>query len=103
MRLLLAASLLSACLLTACHTCCHVPPLPAARNDFMKEFQARAAKFNAVVSLPQFETTTNEIAATVKATIAGGNAALDRIGALKPGEVAFANTVRALDDAGFQS
>src|SRR5437879_448992 len=69
----------------------------------MKEFQARAAKFNSVVSLPQFETTTNEIAATVKATIAGGNAALDRIGALQAGEVTFANTVRALDDTGFQS
>ncbi len=69
----------------------------------MKEFQARAKKFNAVVALPIFETTTNEVFATVKKTIAEGNAALDRIGALKADKVNFQNTVRALDDIGFQT
>ncbi len=68
------------------------------KNDFLKEFQTRAAKFNSAVALPVFETTTNEIAATVKKTIADGNAALDRIGQLAPAEVGFNNTLRALDD-----
>jgi thimet oligopeptidase len=39
---------------------------------------------------------------TLKQTLAVGNAALDRVGALKPGEVTFENTVRALDDIGYQ-
>ena len=68
------------------------------KNDFLKEFQTRAAKFNSAVALPVFETTTNEIAATVKKTIADGNAALDRIGQLAPAAVDFNNTLRALDD-----
>jgi Zn-dependent oligopeptidase len=38
----------------------------------------------------------------VRQTIAVGNAALDRIGALKPGKVTFENTIRALDDIGYQ-
>ena len=72
-------------------------------HDPLKEFQARAAKFNSVVALPTFETTTNEITATVKRTIAAGDAALDRIGKLAAGEVNFNNTIRALDDMGFES
>lgn len=72
-------------------------------HDFLTDFQTRAAKFNSVIALPQFETTTNEITATVQKTIADGNAALDRIGQLAPAAVAFNNTVRALDDMGFQS
>ena len=52
--------------------------------------------------MPQFETTTNEIRFNLRQTIAVGNAALDRLGALKPREVTFDNTVRALDDIGYQ-
>jgi thimet oligopeptidase len=84
--------------LTACHS---VPPQPAAA-DQLKEFQKRAAQFNSVVTVPTFETTTNEIAVTLTNTIAAGNAALDRIGGLAPAEINFANTVRALDDLNFQ-
>ena len=69
----------------------------------MKEFQDRAAKFNSVVSLPDLETTTNAITATVKQTIASGNAALDRIGKLTPAEVNFKNTFLALDEMSAQS
>jgi thimet oligopeptidase len=83
--------------LTACHS---VPPQPAGVADKLKEFQQRAAQFNAVVTLPVFETTTNEIAAALTNTIAAGNAALGRIGGLAPDAVNFANTVRALDDLG---
>jgi thimet oligopeptidase len=68
----------------------------------MREFRKRAATFNAIITLPQFETTTNEIRFSLRQTLAVGNAALDRVGALKPGEVTFENTVRALDDIGYQ-
>ena len=68
----------------------------------LPEFQKKAEKFNEVVTVPTFETTTNEIAATLTNTIAAGNAALDRVGKLTPAGVNFANTVRALDDLGFQ-
>jgi Zn-dependent oligopeptidase len=65
-------------------------------------FKQAAAKFKSVVSVPQFELTTNEVRATVRQTIAVANAALDRVAALKPGQVAFENTALALDDIGYQ-
>lgn len=67
----------------------------------LSEFQRKARAFNSVISLPEFETTTNEIAVAVRKTIAEGNAALDRMAALKPEAASFGNTVRALDDLGF--
>jgi Zn-dependent oligopeptidase len=75
---------------------------PPATTDRLLEFEERAAAFHAVVSIPSFETTTNEIAATITNAIRAATAALDRVGALGPGEVTFNNTVRALDDVGFQ-
>ncbi len=89
------AATLAACSSLKKNDCC-------APNPFA-EFQNRAAKFNSVVALPQFETTPEEIAATATATIAAGNTALDRIGKLGAGEVAFANTIVALDDMNFQT
>jgi thimet oligopeptidase len=74
----------------------------AATADNLKEFRKRAAKFGSVVALPQFELTTNEIRGSVRQTIAVANAALDRVGALKPSEVTFQNTLRALDDTAYQ-
>ena len=68
----------------------------------LREFQQRAAKYNSVITLPQFETTTNEVATTLRQTIANGNAALDKIGALQPKQVTFKNTVVSLDDAAYQ-
>jgi thimet oligopeptidase len=75
---------------------------PTNQTDRLHDFRRRAATFSAVITLPQFETTTNELRFTLKQTLAVGNAALDRVGALKPGEVTFENTVRALDDIGYQ-
>src|ERR1039458_3470690 len=75
---------------------------PTNQADRLKEFKKRAAVFNAVISVPQFEMTTNAIRFALKQTIAVGNAALDRLGALKTREVTFENTVRALDDIGYQ-
>ena len=82
-----------ATILTACH---HVKPTPATSADLLQEFQHRAAKFHSVVTIPTFETTTNEIQTTGQSTIAAGNAALDRIGKLGAGEVTFANTGKKL-------
>ena len=75
---------------------------PASQPDGLREFQKRAEKFKSIVSLPQFETTTNEVRASVRQTIAAGNAALDIIGSLKPNKVNFKNTILALDDSGYQ-
>jgi thimet oligopeptidase len=82
--------------------CAGVPKPKPIPTGSLAAFQKKAEKFNEVVTVPTFETTTNEIAATLTNTIAAGNAALDRIGKLAPAEVNFANTVRALDDLGFQ-
>ena len=68
----------------------------------LADFQAAATEFNSIVTLPVFETTTNEVAATVAKTIADGNAALDRIGKLGENKVRFKNTFVALDDLNFQ-
>ncbi len=98
MRYQVIPLLLLFCLLLPC--VCLAPPANPA--DRLKEFKKRAAAFKAVITLPQFETTTNEIRFNVRQTIAVGNAALNRIGATSPGEVTFENTVRALDDLGYQ-
>ncbi len=67
----------------------------------LADFQQAAAKFNSVVTVPTFEKTTNDVAATVAQTIAEGNAALDTIGKLTPAQVNFTNTFIALDDVNF--
>ena len=84
-----------ASLFTACST---VQPTGGHSLISLGDFQKRAAQFHSVVTVPTFETTTNEIAATANAAIAVGNAALDRIGQLGAGQVTFANTIVALDD-----
>ena len=85
---------------TACN---HMKPEPATiPRESLAAFQARAAQFNSVVSLPSFETEPDQIQSTVTNAIRSGNAALDRIGQLAASEVNFTNTVRALDDLGFQ-
>jgi thimet oligopeptidase len=81
-------------------TVCMAQPTNSAAR--LEEFKKRAARFKSVISLPQFETTTNEVLAAVKQTIASGNGALDRIGALDPRKVTFDNTVLALDDLGYR-
>ena len=75
---------------------------PTNQADQLKAFKKRAAAFNAIITVPQFEMSTNAIRFTLRQTITVGNAALDRLGALQPREVTFENTVRALDDIGYQ-
>ena len=84
--------------MTACSTVPKPKPIP---TGSLEQFQRRAEKFNEAVSLPAFETSSNAVAATADKIIADGNAALDRIGALKPDAVNFTNTVRALDDMNY--
>src|SRR6266567_612627 len=71
---------------------------PTNPPDPLRELKRRAAKFNCILSLPHFELTTNEVRASVRQTISVGSNALDRIGGLKPRQVTFENSVRALDD-----
>jgi Zn-dependent oligopeptidase len=91
-----------ALLLTALMGCAAVkriwPPQPA---DPLAAFQARAAQYHSVITLPEFETTPEAVQATVDRTIAAGNAALDTIGHLRPGEANFRNTIGELDDIGY--
>jgi thimet oligopeptidase len=81
--------------------CSSVPKPKPIPTGSLEKFQARAEKFNEVVTVPTFETTTNEVAATADKTIADGNAGLDRIGKLDASEVNFTNTIVALDDVGY--
>jgi thimet oligopeptidase len=80
--------------------CTHVRPKAAAVRT-LESFQASAAKYNSIVALPTFETTTNQILVTLTNTIADGDAMLDRIGQLRGDQVNFASTFVALDDLGF--
>ncbi len=90
-----------AAIVAGCSTETEAPrPMPV-EHDTLVGFQQEADKFNSIISLPDFETTTNAIELSVKTTIAGANAALDQIGRLQPPEVNFKNTLRALDDVNY--
>jgi thimet oligopeptidase len=89
--------------LSACSTGRQNSVSPATDAKTLADYQLEAEKFRSVISLPEFEKTTNDIAQSVKAAIAAGNQALDRIGSLAPAQVTFNNTVRALDDAIWQA
>lgn len=93
-----------ASILVGCSSVRHPQPLVVVKptpTGNLEEFTGRAVKFNSVVALPTFETTTNEVNGTVTNAIAEATAALDRIGKLSANEVNFTNTVRALDDLGY--
>lgn len=96
------SSLAFVSILAGCRSVSPVPaPTPIAEGN-LQEFISRTEKFNSVISVPTFETTTNQINAAVEKAIANGNTALDRIGKLATTEVNFANTVCALDNLGSQ-
>jgi thimet oligopeptidase len=81
--------------------CSSVPKPKPIPTGSLGEFQKKAEKFNEIVTVPAFETMPDAVAATATNVIAAGDAALDCIGRLKPGEVDFTNTIRALDDIGY--
>ena len=74
---------------------------PESSPKTLEQFQAEAAKYNSLLSLPKFEQTPEQVKAAVTNAINTANAELDRIGKLRPGEATFGNTVRALDDLGY--
>ena len=99
MNFRILALLLAIAVAAGCSTTTKPKAIP---TGSLKKFEKRAAKFHEVVTLPTFETTTNAVNVTANKVIKDGNTALDTIGALKPGEVNFVNTIRALDDMGYE-
>lgn len=91
--------LLTTAVLNGCSTAPKPKAVPAGS---LSDFQKRAEKFHSVVSLPPFETTPEAVQAAGDEAIRAGNAALDAIGKLQPNEVNLTNTLRALDDLGYQ-
>lgn len=71
-------------------------------TDALRDFEQRAAKFNAVITLPHFETTSNEVRTTLNQAIDAGNVGLDRLASQNPRKLTFNSTVRALDDVAYQ-
>jgi thimet oligopeptidase len=90
-----------AVVLASCSETPQAPPAMSTDHKTLVDFQQEAARFNSIISVPDFETTTNAIALSAKATIDHANAALDEIGRLNPSDVNFNNTLRALDDVNF--
>ena len=70
---------------------------PAPKLQF-RELQDQAARFNSVLTLPDWETTPAQLDANVDAAIADANHQLDAIARVDPKGATFENTVRALDD-----
>ncbi len=85
--------------LTACADAAAPTNAPA---NALKDFKKRAAEFNSLIVLPQFETATNQVGVAIRQTVLFGNAALNSIAALQPDEVTFKNTIQALDDISYE-
>jgi len=81
--------------------CANLPPPQPVPLGSLEDFQRRAAGFHEVVTVPTFEKTPAEVAATADQVIAQGNAAMDQIGKVSADQVNFTNTIRALDDANY--
>jgi len=67
----------------------------------LAQLQEQAAKFNTVLTPLNWETTLEQIASVADAAIAAASGKLDEIGKLTSSQLTFDNTVRALDDIGF--
>ncbi len=67
------------------------------------DFKEAAEKANVVLTVPEFPGDVEGVSALAPAAIAKANKALDAIGQLEPKAVTFANTVRALDDLGWEA
>ncbi|HEY0793162.1 MAG TPA: M3 family metallopeptidase [Chthoniobacterales bacterium] len=64
----------------------------------LAQWQEKARTFNAFLTVPTFESTPEQIAAAADQAISEADQAYDAIGRLKPDEVTFTNTIKALDD-----
>jgi thimet oligopeptidase len=83
--------------------CKSAPPPEPSHPLALSELQQQAARFNTVIAVPAFETTTNALWQSTLGTITNANHSLDRIGRLGPHEVNFTNTIRALDDVAYEA
>src|ERR1700733_1092916 len=82
--------------LTGCTTVQKIWQHPPA--DPLAAFQERAAKYNAVVTVPTFETTPEAVYTTADKTINDGNAALEGSGQVRTGADNLMNTIGDMDD-----
>jgi thimet oligopeptidase len=67
----------------------------------LASFQKQAAKFNATLQIPEFETTPQMASNAVEQTIARANAALDDLAKQDPAKVGFSETFHTLDDINY--
>ena len=76
--------------------------LASEEHPTLANYEKAAKQFHSIISVPKFEKTPAAITDTVKQTMATtANAELAKIGKLQPNQVNFQNTVRALDDIGY--
>jgi thimet oligopeptidase len=66
-------------------------------------FQEAAAHANAVLTVPHWDQTPEEVGNSIKDAIATANAALDRVGSQDLSKVTFQSTIVALDDLSYQA
>ena len=98
MRIKQLAGLAPAFLLAACanHSSKNAAATPPTMT--LAQFQTQAAQFKNIITVPDYETSPAAVKRSLETTIADADAALNRIGQLRPAELTFANTVGALDD-----
>jgi len=83
---------------------CSTPSTPTGKGPVsLAGAKLRAAQFGSTLTIPTFETRPAQIEASIGRAIAEADAALDKVGKLKAGEVTFDNTIRALDDIGHRA
>jgi Zn-dependent oligopeptidase len=68
----------------------------------LTQLQEQAAKFNTVLTPFDWESTPEQITSEADGAIASANRELDNIGKLTASQLTFENTIRALDDVGFE-
>jgi thimet oligopeptidase len=97
MKFVLWCGLISVSLMAGC--CGHGNARSGSKVSKMSlaDFQSTAAKFNNLISVPDYETSSAVVQHSLETSIARANAALDQLGRLEPGQVTFSNTVGALD------
>jgi Zn-dependent oligopeptidase len=85
-------------------TVCVLPALQLnAAARALGDFDAAAAKANALLTVPQWEQTPGAVDAMMKVAIEKANKALDKIGAQDPAKVTFQSTAVALDDLTYEA
>src|SRR5438270_13905212 len=77
--------------------------LCAAEPKTVDDFRAAAAKTNAILTIPDWESAPEAVDAAMKDAIATANKALDQIGAQDLSKVTFNSTIVALDDLTYQA